>query len=281
MNGFDLLMNCQRLEDKRLSLVDKAILCGIASFFNEKKGCSFPSLRQLQERVCCGDHHTVIRAIKRLTDFGLLSVTQQKGIGNQYMVSIPSSAKSGTTVESTTPVETSSTVEFNSTGDSNTTTPVEITTTTTVETNTQKTKGNTKEKQKGSDAVAPSISLTPSATPGAKCAALDFYGLPDDLISEWRQFRKLKKAPITQRVIDAHLREARDARLSLQQAVEYAMNVGWTAFSANFYRNREKKIEEKYDPFDVRNLNKPSPRPFHIKTNDAEEDAAFAEFMSK
>ena len=272
-NGFDLLMRCQRLEDSRLSLADKAVLCGIASFFNEKKGYAFPSLKQLQARICCGDRHTLIRSVRRLSEFGLLSITQRKGIGNEYRILI-GGVGTNTSVETNTGVEinTGSGVDSNTRGG--------------VETNTQNTKGNTKRKTKSTSAsadVPPQLALSGETTPkkSPERKTLDFYGLPDDLISEWRQFRKLKKAPLTQRVIDAHLREARDARLSLQQAVEYAMNVGWTAFSANFYRNREKKVEEKYDPFDVRNLNKPSSRPFHIKTNDAEEDAAFAEFMSK
>lgn len=273
MNGYDLLMRCQRLEDSRLSLADKAVLCGIASFFNEQKGCAFPSLKQLQSRACCGDRHTVIRAIRRLVDFGLLSVTQRKGAGNEYRALL-GSVETNTSVESNTGVETNTggSVESNTRGG--------------VESNTQNTNRNTKRKTKSTSAsadVPPQLALSGETTlkKSPERKTLDFYGLPDDLISEWRQFRKLKKAPLTQRVIDAHLREARDARLSLQQAVEYAMNVGWTAFSSNFYRNREKKVEEKYDPFDVRNLNKPSPSPFHIKTNDAEEDAAFAEFMSK
>ena len=183
-NGFDLLMRCQRLEDSRLSLADKAVLCGIASFFNEKKGYAFPSLKQLQARICCGDRHTLIRSVRRLSEFGLLSIIQRKGIGNEYRILI-GGVGTNTSVETNTGVEinTGSGVDSNTRGG--------------VETNTQNTKGNTNlntnTPPNGGVAPPPDFALSPKE-PKRKKTTLDFYGLPDDLISEWRQFRKLKKA---------------------------------------------------------------------------------------
>ena len=87
-NGFDLLMACQRLDDERLRVGDKAVLCAIASFFNPKDGCAYPSLEQIQHRSCYRDRDTLIKTIKRLETFGLLKIVRFPGKGNEYRFDI-------------------------------------------------------------------------------------------------------------------------------------------------------------------------------------------------
>lgn len=203
-NGFDLLMRCQRLEDARLSLADKAVLCGIASFFNEQKGFAFPSLKQLQARICCGDRHTLIRAIRRLSDFGLLSVTQRKGAGNQYRV-LPGS------VETNTSAETNTSVEINTGGS------VEINTRGGVETNTQNTNRKTKEIQ----------SISTSSVEDVDTASPDFVLSGDE--SPAHRKNGIPPCP-AQKMVEAFNRRIPPAMprvLSISPARQQAMSARW------------------------------------------------------
>ena len=63
---------------------------------------------------------------------------------------------------------------------------------------------------------------------------IDFYGLPDDLVSDWRKHRKVKKAVLTQRVVDGFKREAEAAGITLAQAVQTSIQRGWTGFDAKW-----------------------------------------------
>lgn len=236
MNGYDLLMACQRLEDERLKVGDKAVLCAISSFFNPKDGCAYPSLEQIQRRSCYRDRDSLIRTIKRLESFGLLTIVRIPGKGNEYRFGNVVQGSQGKPDQS------------GKTGlvGENRTTPVRESRTTPVgENRTQNTNVNTKEKQSISTSpdgdVAPSppnfaLSLE-SPKKKQKHETLNFYGLDQQTISDWKAHRKARRAILTQRVIDLHLSEAQKAGISLKDAVEFAIAKGWQAFNAEYYRN--------------------------------------------
>lgn len=85
-----------------------------------------------------------------------------------------------------------------------------------------------------------------------KKAAVDFYGLPDDLVSDWKQHRRAKKAVITQRVVDVFKREASAAGITLAQAVEISIQRGWTGFDHEWVKDRKTRQFVQPLPFDQR-----------------------------
>ena len=111
MNGYDLLMAVTRLNDRRLKATDKAVLCAIASFYNADKGCSYPSVTQIGEISCCRDRHSVIRAIKRLEEYGYLKAGRSPGRGTAYV--IYTSAENNTSAEINTAKEVNTSAEIN------------------------------------------------------------------------------------------------------------------------------------------------------------------------
>ena len=111
MNGYDLLMAVTRLNDRRLKATDKAVLCAIASFYNADKGCSYPSVTQIGEISCCRDRHSVIRAIKRLEEYGYLKAGRSPGRGTAYV--IYTSAENNTSAEINTTKEVNTSAEIN------------------------------------------------------------------------------------------------------------------------------------------------------------------------
>lgn len=79
-------------------------------------------------------------------------------------------------------------------------------------------------------------------------AGLNFYGLPEDLVSDWKFHRAHLKnpAPLTQTAIDGFKREADKAGLTLEAAVRYSITAGWRGFNASWYQNR--KAEDSQQP---------------------------------
>lgn len=93
MNGFDRLMQAARIEDERLKPGEKAVLCAIASYWNEAVGCAFPSLEQIMRRACYRDRGSLILAVKRLEGLGFLSISRTPGAGNRYTLNAPTSTE--------------------------------------------------------------------------------------------------------------------------------------------------------------------------------------------
>lgn len=59
-------------------------------------------------------------------------------------------------------------------------------------------------------------------------------GLTDEVWQDFLAIRKAKKAPLTQTALDGIAREARKARMSLQQALEVCCARGWQGFKADW-----------------------------------------------
>jgi uncharacterized protein YdaU (DUF1376 family) len=63
-------------------------------------------------------------------------------------------------------------------------------------------------------------------------AALNFYGLPENLVADWVRSRGSKK--LTQTAIDGVKREAEKAKLSFEEAVRMMLESGWQGFRASW-----------------------------------------------
>jgi len=60
------------------------------------------------------------------------------------------------------------------------------------------------------------------------------FGVSDSVWQEFKSLRKAKKAPITQRAIDAITTEAKKANWTLEKALEECVVRGWQAFKADW-----------------------------------------------
>jgi len=76
-------------------------------------------------------------------------------------------------------------------------------------------------------------------------------GVSDSVWQEFKSLRKAKKAPITQRAIDAISSEANKAGWTLEKALEECVVRGWQAFKADW-------VATKANPADIVRLTVPS-----------------------
>ncbi len=76
-------------------------------------------------------------------------------------------------------------------------------------------------------------------------------GVSDSVWQEFKTLRKAKKAPITQRAIDAISSEANKAGWTLEKAIEECIVRGWQAFKADW-------VATKANPADIVRLTVPS-----------------------
>jgi len=76
-------------------------------------------------------------------------------------------------------------------------------------------------------------------------------GVSDSVWQEFKSLRKAKKAPITQRAIDAITSEANKAGWTLEKALEECVVRGWQAFKADW-------VATKTNPADIVRLTVPS-----------------------
>ena len=74
----------------------------------------------------------------------------------------------------------------------------------------------------------------------------------DDLWDEWLGFKKsVTKAKITQRMVDAMVREAAKAGISTSQAMVTQMENGWQGFKAEYVNKRNGTASFAFDPATV------------------------------
>jgi hypothetical protein len=76
-------------------------------------------------------------------------------------------------------------------------------------------------------------------------------GVSDSVWQEFKNLRKVKKAPITQRAIDKISEEASNAGWTLEKALEECIVRGWQAFKADW-------VAKKANPADIVRLTVPS-----------------------
>ena len=73
-----------------------------------------------------------------------------------------------------------------------------------------------------------------SARARAAPAAPDLSDIPDDLLADYRQVRKAKRAALTQTAVNGLRREAAKAGLTLPEAVRMCCERGWVGFKAEW-----------------------------------------------
>jgi len=91
-------------------------------------------------------------------------------------------------------------------------------------------------------------------------------GVSDSVWQEFKTLRKAKRAPITQRAIDAISSEAQKIGWSLEKALEECVVRGWQAFKADW-------VATKANPADIVRLTVPSKNEPNLALLKIEEDA--------
>ena len=104
-------------------------------------------------------------------------------------------------------------------------------------------------------------------------------GVSDSVWQEFKTLRKAKKAPITQRAIDAITIEANKAGWTLEKALEECVVRGWQAFKADW-------VATKANPADIGRItvapsNEPDPTLLKIKEDDLKASRPSLETLAK
>lgn len=94
-----------------------------------------------------------------------------------------------------------------------------------------------------------------------KASGIDFYGLSENLISDWKISRG--KAKITQTVVDGFKREAVKAGIDLDEAVRVSIERGWRGFKAEWLKNTEGKpvADDSLDKYRISRTHRPADVP--------------------
>ena len=90
--------------------------------------------------------------------------------------------------------------------------------------------------------VSPEQSIEPSIEPSIKKTSAQALHLPDvdvDVLADFLKIRLAKKAPLTETALKGIRREAEKAGLTLEQAIEVCCELGWQAFNAGWYAQRQ------------------------------------------
>lgn len=66
-------------------------------------------------------------------------------------------------------------------------------------------------------------------------AALAALGVPDKVVRDWLTLRKDKRQPLTEIALDAVVREAAKARMTVEAALTFCCVRGWAGFNASWY----------------------------------------------
>jgi len=92
--------------------------------------------------------------------------------------------------------------------------------------------------------ATPESSMEPSIEPSSKkkgACAPTLPGVPDGVLQDFLKIRAAKKAPLTETAVRGLQREADKAELTLTQAIEVCCELGWLAFNAEWYAQRQAK----------------------------------------
>lgn len=65
-------------------------------------------------------------------------------------------------------------------------------------------------------------------------------GVAEQIAKDWLEVRKMKRAPLTQTALDAIIKEAAKARLTLNDAIKSCVENSWQGFKADWYLNVNK-----------------------------------------
>ena len=65
-------------------------------------------------------------------------------------------------------------------------------------------------------------------------------GVTEQIAKDWLEVRKMKRAPLTQTALDAIIKEAAKARLTLNDAIKSCVENSWQGFKSDWYLNVNK-----------------------------------------
>lgn len=66
-------------------------------------------------------------------------------------------------------------------------------------------------------------------------------GINEQFAQDWIEIRKAKRAPLTKTALDAIIKEAEKAKLSLNDAIRVCVENSWQGFKADWYQNLNKQ----------------------------------------
>ena len=255
------------------SASQRLMLLAIAKYADQD-GTAFPSVESLCADTCL-NRKTAFKVLKELQEAGVIMVNKRStNNGNCYSI-VGTCPKNGTTTSTkngTTEIGTTKngSTDIGTTGSTKNGTPVVPKT---VHEEKQEEKQGIKADcdfaQNVSDASpsVPEFGLTAEEvsekpkTKKKRRTEIDFYGLSENLIDDWRISRG--KAKITQTVVDGFKREAEKAGIDLDEAVRVSIERGWRGFKAEWLKNTEGKpvADDSLDKYRISRTRRPADVP--------------------
>jgi hypothetical protein len=98
---------------------------------------------------------------------------------------------------------------------------------------------------------------------------VDFYDVPEKIVSDYKKLRKIKRAAMTQTAIDKIKTEAEKAGISLADALTICCARGWIGFDAEWLNTKTSNVRastekpEKFDPTTYVNQPQKAPKNEH------------------
>lgn len=232
------------------SASQRLMLLAIAKYADQD-GTAFPSVESLCADTCL-NRKTAFKVLKELQEAGVIAVNKRStNNGNCYSI-VGTCPENGTTTSTKngTPVVPKTVHEEK-------------------QEEKQGIKADCDFAQNASDAspcvsefglTAEEVSEKPKAKKKRR-TEIDFYGLSENLIDDWRISRG--KAKITQTVVDGFKREAEKAGIDLDEAVRVSIERGWRGFKAEWLKNTEGKplADDSLDKYRISRTRRPADVP--------------------
>lgn len=248
-------------EAKAETASQRLMLLAIAKYADQD-GKAFPSVESLCADTCL-NKKTAFKVLKELREAGVIAVHKRPtNNGNCYSI-VGTCSENGTTDIGTTE---NGTTKNGTTGCTKNGTSV-----------VPKTVHEEYQEENNEESIAthvadaspsvPEFGLTAEEvsekpkTKKKRRTEIDFYGLSENLIDDWRISRG--KAKITQTVVDGFKREAEKAGIDLDEAVRVSIERGWRGFKAEWLKNTESKsaADDSLDKYRISRTHRPADVP--------------------
>ena len=263
-------------EAKAETASQRLMLLAIAKYADQD-GTAFPSVESLCADTCL-NKKTAFKVLKELREAGVIAVHKRPtNNGNCYSIvgtctesGTSGCTKNGTTKNGTTKNGTTGCTKNGTTGCTKNGTSV-VPKTVHEEYQEENNEESIATHVAGASPSVPEFGLTAEEvsekpkTKKKRRTEIDFYGLSENLIDDWRISRG--KAKITQTVVDGFKREAEKAGIDLDEAVRVSIERGWRGFKAEWLKNTEGKpvADDSLDRFRIK---RPEGRPADIPDDD-------------
>lgn len=198
----------------------KLVLYTLSVYMNEIGSGAFPSYKTLADDCGCSKR-TVMRHIEEAVQYGFLKKEKKlrengSYSSNVYIASYPDGVVSPQTLGSVT---------TDTRGSVTSVTPI----------NTPVNNTPVKEKKETKVSTKKPIAKKPD-------------DVSEELWSEFLDYRRGMKARLTPTALKGFVREASNANISLSQAIEHTMLMGWRGFKAEWYNNQTKTKQNEDEP---------------------------------